>query len=112
MKFKQAVAALYGDDVPTAPRHKPHLNPEGSLDVIETDSTVLEADDTLENEDDLEVENTKDLDVLREVSSKVETLVDKVMTINTDREYSKLLKILQSAVRLADELIESDSLLK
>ena len=78
-------------------------DPVDRLSVDEEVDPSLDLDEVVDKED--------VLDVLRNVSAQAETLIDDVMEINQSKEYSKLVKMLRSVARLADELIESEELL-
>jgi hypothetical protein len=91
---------------------KNKTQPESEKSIEEAvDQEEEYVEDDLPDEEVEEADPSKKQEILQKVSTDVETLVDDVMAINDNKEYSKLIKLLQSAVRLADELLESDDLL-
>ena len=86
-------------------------NPEGSQEIYEADEPEEGNNDSDTSIDATEPDLEEVTKVLNKVSEDLETLIDSLMDINTNKEYSKLIKLLQSATRIADELIESDDLL-
>jgi hypothetical protein len=72
--------------------------------------------ETLDEDEDYkatkEVSTEEAKDILKETSTQLETLVDNLMEINTEKQYSKLIQLLRNAARLSDTLSQSEDLLK
>lgn len=83
------------------------------LEPTEDDLTVDYPEDvTAETGDGLDLLLTKDSKVLlKKISKDNETLIDALMAHNENKDFSRLIKMLQTAVRLADELLLSDDTL-
>lgn len=124
MKITKAVSKL----VSKKDNEYAAADPVGPADIenskLESDVTDLEP-----TEDDLPLDYTEDataettaeeLDLvltkdakslLKKISADNETLIDALMAHNENKDFSRLIKMLQNSVRLADELLLSDDTL-
>lgn len=83
---------------------------------LESDVEFTEDDLPLDYPENEEVEDDTVLSgdgksILTRISKDGETLIDALMNINEDRKFSILIKVLQNAVRLADEFLLTDDTL-
>ena len=116
MKIVKAVSKLVQN------REKEYMpaEPAGPVDVdasnLESDVELTKNDLPLDRSEDIEVEddavlNSDSKSILTRISKDGETLIDALMGINTDKKFSILIKVLQNAVRLADEFLLTDDTL-
>ncbi len=120
MKLKKAVNKLmqrnekeYASAEPIGPRDVDVRQLESDvtdLDITEDDLPLDYTDIDVDDVEDISL--TKDAKtILKRLSKDVETLIDALMAVNTEKKFSILIKLLQNAVRLADELLLTDDTL-
>ena len=113
MKISKAVKRLVDDKEKV---YSP-AEPAGPVDVdvskLESDIDFTEDDLPIDYEDETDdiVLTNDSKSILSKISKDGETLVDALMGVNTDKKFSILIKVLQNAVRLADEFLLTDDTL-
>ena len=72
----------------------------------------LDTPETYEGiEDETQAQPADVEEILKSTAGQLETVIDDLMKINTNKEYSKAIQLLKSATRIIDDLIISDDLL-
>lgn len=91
---------------------------DDDLDFMYEDEEDYDEDDLYDEEEDREAQdepdeedNDKSLDLIKDTSETLETIIDELSDNNEDRQYSKVLQLLKAAVRVLDEMQQSDKLI-